>query len=463
MQTRYLYLLRYILPFVDLVVLNSAYFLTYYLTGLYDKVSHQELNINFIVVCNLIWVINSTISGLYTPYSNRNLERIYRSTFKCIILHIALFALYLFFNKEQNFSRVFIVVFYPLLGFLFICNRFLGTAFQFIITDKFKGTKRVAIIGDNSTGANLAGYLEKHSHIDFYGFLDINRENYFENGLVSARISMELQKALDNQVNFVYVSIHTQEIPKIPLLLEEAEKIGIRLKFIPDIEGSLAVPFTLSYLGGEFPVISLRTEPLEDVGARLKKRIFDLIFSSLAFIFILSWLFPIIAILIKLDSKGPVFFMQNRAGRNNRNFKVFKFRTMTVTESDTEYKQAQKGDARITKIGAFLRRTSLDELPQFINVLYGNMSVVGPRPHPLLLNEYYQEIISKYMIRHYVKPGITGWAQANGYRGETNDPQLMVRRVEHDIWYLENWTLMLDVKIVFMTIINMIKGEENAY
>ena len=207
----------------------------------------------------------------------------------------------------------------------------------------------------------------------------------------------------------------------------------------------------------------MRPEPLEDISSRFKKRFFDLVFSSFVFITVLWWLLPLIALIIKLDSKGPVFFIQSRAGRNNQNFSVFKFRTMKVVEATDQFEQAKKNDPRITRIGAYLRKYSLDELPQFINVLFGDMSVVGPRPHPLKLNDQFQKIIDKYMVRHFVKPGITGWAQVNGYRGETKDSIDMENRVKFDIHYLENWTAMLDVKIVFMTIINMIRGEDNAY
>jgi lipopolysaccharide/colanic/teichoic acid biosynthesis glycosyltransferase len=167
-------------------------------------------------------------------------------------------------------------------------------------------------------------------------------------------------------------------------------------------------------------------------------------------------------LLIKLESRGPVFFIQKRSGKDDEPFWCFKFRSMKVnTESDEV--QATKDDPRITRIGAFMRRTSLDELPQFFNVFLGNMSICGPRPHMLLHTKQYSTSINKFMVRHLLKPGITGWAQVNGLRGETESPELMQKRVEYDLWYMENWSLMLDVKILFMTIINMFKGEKNAY
>jgi len=268
----------------------------------------------------------------------------------------------------------------------------------------------------------------------------------------------KLREAAAYGVKDVSVSVAPLRMQEISPLIMEADKQLLRIKFIPD----LAAPYTISYMGGEFPIIQLRTEPLESMGNRFKKRAFDVIFSSLVIVFVLSWLYPIIALLIKLQSKGPVLFKQERSGINDEPFWCFKFRSMRMN-NDSDKKQATKGDDRITSIGRFLRKSSLDEMPQFFNVFLGNMSVVGPRPHMLRHTEEYKKIISQYMVRQFMKPGITGWAQVHGYRGETKDDSAMEKRVEHDIWYLEHWSSMLDVRIIFMTIINVFQGEENAY
>jgi len=213
---------------------------------------------------------------------------------------------------------------------------------------------------------------------------------------------------------------------------------------------------------GNLPIVTTRPEPLDNLYNRTIKRIFDIVFSSLFLLLIASWLFPIIALAVKLTSKGPVFFMQKRSGENNSEFLCYKFRTMYVNrEADT--KQATKDDPRITSVGRILRKTNLDEIPQFINVLKGDMSVVGPRPHMLKHTEEYSKIVNSFMVRHFVKPGITGAAQANGYRGDTTDPKLMEKRVQYDVWYLENWSFWLDIKIVFLTVWSMVKGNENAF
>jgi len=243
--------------------------------------------------------------------------------------------------------------------------------------------------------------------------------------------------------------------------VEEAEKQCVKLKVVPDLNSVIAAHFQIRYMN-DFPVLSLRQEPLENLHNRFKKRLFDIVFSSLVIILILSWLYPLIALLIKLQSPGPVLFKQKRSGRNNKPFTCYKFRSMRVNK-DSEKVQATKNDSRITPIGNFLRRSSLDELPQFFNVLKGEMSVVGPRPHMLAHTEQYRTIIDQFMVRHFLKPGITGWAQVSGFRGETKEVEQMEKRIQKDIWYLENWSLMLDIRIIYLTLYQVIRGDEKAY
>jgi len=210
------------------------------------------------------------------------------------------------------------------------------------------------------------------------------------------------------------------------------------------------------------PIFCRKKEPLHRLQNRFLKRFFDLLLSSLVIVLIFPWLFPIIAIMIKLDSRGPIFFKQKRTGYWNKPFDMLKFRSMTVNK-DSDTKQATRGDSRITRVGAFLRKTNLDELPQIINVFLGHMSLVGPRPHMLKHTEDYAQLIETFMIRHEVKPGITGWAQVKGFRGPTEDVSSMVQRVECDVHYIENWSIWLDGRCLLLTVLNMIRGEENAF
>lgn len=297
------------------------------------------------------------------------------------------------------------------------------------------------------TAARLAIYFKEQRDVDFYGFIE-KKES--------------LAAAAATGVKDVYVVIANDRLNEVSALVKEADRQFLRLKFVPNLDKPLSDSYTVNYLGSEFPVITLRHEPLEDITNRFKKRVIDIVFSTAVIVLIMSWLYPLIGLMIKLQSRGPVLFKQLRSGRNDIPFLCYKFRSMQVND-DSDEKQASKEDGRITAFGHFLRRTGLDEMPQFFNVLIGNMSVVGPRPHMLKHTEQYKVIINQYMVRHFLKPGITGWAQVNGFRGETKELKDMQGRVECDIYYLEKWTALLDVKIVFMTIINGLRGDKNAY
>jgi Undecaprenyl-phosphate glucose phosphotransferase len=266
---------------------------------------------------------------------------------------------------------------------------------------------------------------------------------------------------LNNKVDEIFCTLPNSEAQTIERLMLDADKNLIRFKFIPEYYDYAKKPtFIQSF--GHIPVISVRPEPLENMLNRSIKRLFDVVFSLFIILFVFSWLFPILAILIKLESRGPIFFVQERSGRDNKPFKCYKFRSMRVNK-DSDKKQATRGDKRITKTGAFIRKTSLDELPQFFNVILGNMSVVGPRPHMISHTQQYSQLIDTFMVRHFLKPGITGWAQIQGLRGETQTTQAMLERVEADVWYLENWSFLLDMKIIFLTVWNAAKGEKNAF
>ncbi|MCC7502580.1 MAG: exopolysaccharide biosynthesis polyprenyl glycosylphosphotransferase [Flavobacteriales bacterium] len=269
--------------------------------------------------------------------------------------------------------------------------------------------------------------------------------------------------ALQNRIDIVYCALPGTRKAEITELMEFCERNTIRFRVIPSSDSFIpVVPGSQLEFHGAVPVSKLRKEPLDDRLSRAIKRAFDIVFSFLVITLVFTWLFPILAVLIKLSSKGPVFFKQTRLGEGNKTFVCFKFRSMRMNK-EADSKQATKNDPRVTKVGAFLRKSNLDEMPQFFNVLLGQMSVVGPRPHPLRLNDQFRDIIDKYMVRHFVRPGITGWAQVNGFRGETRTPEMMERRIELDIWYLENWSFWLDLKIVVRTVTNMFGKDPMAY
>lgn len=263
-----------------------------------------------------------------------------------------------------------------------------------------------------------------------------------------------------NHINQMYYTIAGENERLISNALKVADKNMIEFFYVPLITRRISRGFDLHNIGS-VPVLSVRNNKLSSIFNRALKRGFDILFSGL-FLIVSPIIFIPIAIAIKATSRGPVFFAQDRTGYQGKTFKCLKFRTMRVND-DADSKQATRNDDRTTKVGAFLRRTSLDELPQFINVFLGDMSVVGPRPHMLKHTDQYSKLVDLYMVRHIVKPGVTGWAQVNGYRGITDELWKMQKRVEYDVWYIENWSFLLDLKIICRTVYNGAVGEENAF
>jgi putative colanic acid biosynthesis UDP-glucose lipid carrier transferase len=285
--------------------------------------------------------------------------------------------------------------------------------------------------------------------------------NYKKKRDFSLALTTAIHDASAKNINELYIVAKPDFISDLNYYFELGDKYCMRLKFVPDFSMISKVHFSTSNLHN-FHVIKPRNEPLQNAYNRLSKRIFDLVFSTVVIVFVLSWLYPVLAILIKKQSRGPVLFKQLRTGKKNEAFWCYKFRSMTVN-AQSDSVQAQKEDIRVTPIGKFIRRTSLDEMPQFFNVLLGSMSVVGPRPHMLQHTTDYNDLITNFMVRHFVKPGITGLAQVTGLRGETKEVSDMKRRVNTDIDYVQHWSLIKDIKICFLTIIVTIKGDEKAF
>ena len=267
-------------------------------------------------------------------------------------------------------------------------------------------------------------------------------------------------------VENVIVALPNNATEQIEYVINTCERYTTSVRIIPDYFKLLSPKYSLSMFG-KFPIISVRDDRINELHWCAVKRMFDIVFSLILIVAVFSWLFPILAIIIKATSSGPVIFRQERWGRKNKKFYAYKFRSMDCSTKDTDtsgkYNQATENDTRVTRLGRILRKTNLDELPQFFNVLVGNMSIVGPRPHPVPLNMESKNNVKQYMLRALVKPGITGWAQVHGYRGSTKEPGLMRKRVKMDLWYIENWSIWLDLQIIILTIWRMVKGDPNAY
>jgi len=318
-------------------------------------------------------------------------------------------------------------------------------------------------VGAGQNGMNLYAEMKKELAYGYqiFGFFDDNvmLKNTLPNYLGMTHEVEEF--ALKNNIDEIYCTLPNSQDEKILRIFNFSEKNMIRFYIIPEFSRYVKRQLELESIES-VPVMAVRYEPLQFISNRVIKRTFDIVFSFLFLITIFPILYAIFGILIKMSSKGPIIFKQTRTGIYGKNFECYKFRSMRANE-DADEKQAEKDDPRTTAVGHFLRRSNLDEIPQFYNVLKGEMSVVGPRPHMLKHTELYSAAIDKYMVRHLIKPGITGWAQVNGYRGETKTMEQMEGRIRYDVWYLENWSFFLDLKIVFVTILNMFKGEKNAY
>jgi putative colanic acid biosynthesis UDP-glucose lipid carrier transferase len=327
--------------------------------------------------------------------------------------------------------------------------------------------RKVLIVGAGENGMN---FYENCVANHFYGyqltgFLDDEKQPQL-NGEYLGKTE-DIENVIANyDVDDIVVTLPVSKEVQIRKIVAVGEREGKRVRIVPDYNIYSSGKLHVDSLGN-LSVITLRSLPLDYLDNKFYKRIFDIVFSILGIVLLFSWLFPIISLIIKLSSKGPILFKQDRWGLNNKVITCLKFRTMMAGSRDVDdsgnYMQAQKNDPRVTRIGKFLRKTNLDELPQLFNVLLGSMSLIGPRPHPVPLNITSKDSVEKYMMRHWVKPGITGWAQVHGYRGETKDRFLMKKRVKYDLWYIEHWTFWLDLQIIVQTLVNMIKGEKNAY
>lgn len=459
MNSRYINLFRPFFVCVDLLALNLVHLL---LMNSMHRIpaSSGPRYLTLFIVANMIWLISAYSTALYIDTSNPSFERFTKRTVKSLVLFFLGMVVFIFFY-HYPFSRLFIMLsFVGFSAILLVSRAVLLGAFYM---NAAKEAKKIVIVGYNEVARKLAhNFSMQKRNLMVEGFFE-DREmvNELSPLPIIGNIDECVSYAVQHNINEIYSTISPERNTSIYEMAQTAEKSLIRFRFVPDFKLYVNRKTHMEYLD-ELPILSLRSEPLEDVSNSVKKRVFDIIFSLLVIIFLLSWLVPILAILIKLNSKGPVFFVQMRSGKDNKQFRCFKFRSLSVNK-DANTKQVTKNDARITPLGKFLRKSNLDELPQFVNVLMGNMSVVGPRPHMLLHTETFSKIMGEYMIRHFVKPGVTGWAQVNGFRGEIKEQDQLRKRIEHDIWYMENWSLWLDLRVIFLTIYRTVKGDKNAY
>lgn len=439
---RYSKYLRPLTVLFDLSVVNIAFYF-FFLSS--------SLSLLDFFVTTSFWIISSFVTSFYEVYRFTKSIQIADK----VIKQFALFALFTYayigiFSK--NIIHLNCLKYLLVCLVVIVCVK-LSIFYSLKIFRKYYNgnQRRVIAIGNDTLTNQLVKFFNSEKD---YGY---DLVKHFKNEPVKDILTFCKNESIDE----VYLSLEQTtnlELNKYINFVDDNFRI---LKYIPRNTDLASNNIKFDYYG-IIPVIPLRKFPLQKPINKFIKRSFDIVVSTLVIILILSWLVPLIGILIKIESKGPIFFNQKRNGLFYKEFLCFKFRSM-YTQNQTDCLQATKNDKRITKVGKFLRKSSLDEMPQFFNVLFGDMSVCGPRPHPLSMTHEYQKRVHKFKLRHYIKPGITGMAQTHGYRGEIEEERDIINRVKYDIFYLENWSLLLDIKIIYLTVKNAVLGDKKAY
>lgn len=365
------------------------------------------------------------------------------------------------FKVSETFSRVVVVAWYSASALLMLSWRLVFRTIRKIQVERGVNLQRMAIVGLTPRGIQLYQEIKSQPQLGFacIGFFDDREPERFaaeHRELLLGKVADSVAMAQSGVISRLYIALPLQADKRIQHIVQQLGDTTLNVYLVPDFLLMSMMHGRLSSVG-EIDTISVFESPHYGVQNYLK-RTFDIVFSFFALL-LLSPLMLLISIAVKLTSKGPVFFVQDRYGLDGKKIGVYKFRTMKVQENSDTVVQASRNDPRVTALGAVLRRTSMDELPQFLNVLLGQMSVVGPRPHAVAHNEQYRSQVSFYMLRHKVKPGITGWAQINGWRGETDTLDKMEKRVEYDLYYIRNWSLWFDIKIIFKTVFKGFSGQ----
>ncbi len=458
MTNRYSKYIKEVQLIGEILLLNISYFLVYILTvdqvGTIFRSAYFEPYLFF----NIAWIISAFFIKIHDESRVASFERVVRKLLNALGFYLILIFAFLGI-KNGAYDKLFVFYAYCVtstgiglfnIAFVLFLKYYRKVGYNY---------RNVVIVGYGQIATNLRKYFTYNPELGyrFMGYFD----NESSNSVVRGKVMDAMEMAKVMEIDEIYCVLPYLDYNEVQQLTKFAEDNFIKIHAIPDFRGFPYKKIEVQ-LYDVIPVLNFPPQPLDDHLNRVLKRFFDIVVTGFLSVLVLPWLIPLIAILIKLDSKGPIFFKQLRSGINNEPFVCYKFRTMEENET-SDRKQATMSDPRITGIGAILRKTSLDEIPQFLNVLKGEMSIVGPRPHMLKHTEEFSRQVDKFMLRHYVKPGITGLAQAKGYRGETNTHYKLKNRIKLDRFYVENWSLLFDLKILVATFLVMLKGDKNAY
>lgn len=459
----YSFLIKWIVLVGDLLCLNLFFIVLFKILGTTDYPRSFFHPGEFFLVVNLAYFIASTIVpvniSLNIVFFDKIIQRsITFITFYCIILTIGVTLL-----------EIHIIPIYALI-ICYICLCFFYSLWHILFRMALKryrqsghNYKRVIIVGGGLNGLKVYSELSS-SRVYGYkvlGIFDDNEALKYTHPAYRGTVLEVEAFCIEHRIDEIYCTLPGNQEEKVMRLINFSEKNMIKFYLVPEFYKYIKRKLVMNFLEST-PIIEIRSEPLQNMSNRVLKRTFDIVFSVVILITIFPIVYVICGILIKLESRGPILFSQKRTGLHGKVFKCYKFRSMRQN-AEADLITTAKKDPRITKIGNFMRKTSLDEIPQFINVVKGDMSVVGPRPHMIKQTEIYNKLIDAFMIRHLIKPGVTGWAQISGFRGEIKTVEQMEGRFRCDVWYIENWTFVLDIKIIFVTIYRMIFGDKDAY
>lgn len=406
---------------------------------------------------SLAYFISALFDDDYSNWISNSVLNVIKSILASISFSALITVVFIYFlNESSNFDRYWIFISFLLSSIVLVTYRLISRLLLFCFQRKGFFRRNILIIGDNNSISSIGSRLRGFSN-NSYSLTSVIRIRGKNDAYDLIDIAEKIRLS---EADEIWICLPLEMGGVVRSIMYALRNETVEVRYLPEFKDVRLLNHRVSEVLGRY-AIDLSVTPMSGQ-ARVFKRIEDLVIGSM----ILVLITPIciaIACAVKLTSKGPVFFKQVRTGANGQEVKIYKFRSMKMhQEKEGQVTQATKNDPRLTPIGSFLRSTSLDELPQFINVIQGRMSIVGPRPHALAHNEYYKELVESYMRRHMVKPGITGWAQVNGYRGETDTLDKMKKRVEYDLWYIDNWSLWLDIKIIVATVF---KGfiNRNAY
>ena len=457
--------LRNISYTLDIIIILIAYLVA---KKFRYNIDLQYFSYPFFFLSIVLWFVMSIFSKIYfEKRSNKFAEEMVQMIYHSILFIVSLSSVLFFLNLNHKFPSKFVLVFANILTFLAILSKYAIRKKIHAYLNKGIFYDQVLLVGSTKAAEEFIDAVKKYYYYGYkcIGYIDdqdqLKKECAYLGNLNDLHTILRT-----TEIDEVFIALPTGENEKIQNCIAICDGLNVKVRILPNLSEFTSSSIYINNIG-LLPVVNVGDLPLDKRENRLSKRIFDIVFSLLFFILLGSFIFPILAIIIKLSSKGPIFFKQERWGLNNKRITCYKFRSMYKESSEIDeegnFQQAFKDDPRITLIGKILRKTNMDELPQFWNVLIGNMSVVGPRPHPTQLNIQSMELVDNYMLRHMVIPGITGLAQVNGCRGETRTTEDMQKRVNFDLYYIQRWNFWLDLQIIIQTVINIFRGDQNAY